>query len=145
MRRPRFRTAQALAFAAALAATPDARAGGTGMEGLQGLAYLAAAVIIADVAFTVYDGVQMGRGELPSRGVAVAELLLCGPQVFGGLAFAASSPSTRGPGLAFTAWTTALSAHGVWGIVTPRGGSGASAPAPGAAPASWSAGLAGTF
>ena len=48
---------------------------GHGEGGLQGLAYLAAGVIVADVAFSIHDGVQMGRGELPSRGVAVAELL----------------------------------------------------------------------
>jgi hypothetical protein len=102
---------------ASLASASPARAERTGMEGLQALAYVAAAVVVVDVGLTAYDVVVAAKGELPAPGFCVAEMIVAAPQIPLALTLTRSGGDTRTVGYAAAAWTTALVAHGVWGLV----------------------------
>jgi hypothetical protein len=102
-----------LALAAALVVAPSpARADSLGLGGLEVLAYMAAAVVVVDAGLTTYDVVVAAKGERPAPGVCVAEMLIAAPQIPVAIGFA-----KRDLGVGVAAWTTALVAHGIWGVV----------------------------
>jgi hypothetical protein len=108
-----------LALAAALVVAPSpARADSLGLGGLEVLAYMAAAVVVVDAGLTTYDVVVAAKGERPAPGVCVAEMLIAAPQIPVAIGFAKREHDTsRGLGVGVAAWTTALVAHGIWGVV----------------------------
>lgn len=135
--------------AASLTATSTARAENLGLQGLELLAYLAGAVVVMDVAFTTYDVIQAARGELPSKGVCVAEAIVAAPQLaLGAIFMGASRRDEKAPAITFTAWTAVLTAHGIWGATASDKESRASSTGAlrgGPARASWSIGLVSRF
>lgn len=78
----------------------------------------AAVAVASNVTFTTIDVVHAVRGERLSRRLATAEAVFCGAQLlllFGiGSAHESSNPYVLG----YTAWTAALTAHGLVSLVT---------------------------
>ena len=103
----------------------DAHAGGTGMEGLEGLQYvvaigavIGAGIVVADTTYTVYDCAHASRRDPPSTGWANGERWIATPQVLIGVMIGSGvvkeSAESFATAAAWTAWPAALMAHGFY-------------------------------
>ena len=119
--RDAYRWVAAALVIASLTWSPRAHAGGTGLEGLQALVYVAVAIVAVDIGFTAYDTVQAARGKLPDRTYSIVETLMTAPQIpLGAAMYSSLAPDDKPIGAALTAWTGAMTLHGIWGWSIPR-------------------------
>lgn len=111
----------ALTLAIALAA-PRARASGYGGGGYyspaiaEGLAIGALVIGGTDLTLTFFDLASLSTGQRRSIGYGVLETLVAAPQIWLGVS-EMSQPNPGDMWTAFTLWTAALAAHGIWCIV----------------------------
>lgn len=119
------RWAAALAIAAGLAASSpgEARAGSGEIAGVVALV----AAGLADVGFTAYDLAVAGKGQLPTQGAAIAELVVTTPQallVTGGLTAVLVDRVEHHPATALailpSMWVDGLATHAIWRTATDR-------------------------
>lgn len=82
-----------------------------------GLAVAAAAGVVSNVTFTTIDVVHAARGERLARNLAFGQSVGSGAQL-AALVWLGAHESNNPYVLGYTAWTAALTAHGVYSLAT---------------------------